>query len=403
MGIFAFEKYFRMNIILFDDPVFREKLKPLTLTRPVGNLRVGIHTINKKWEAYLPDSKVSYLTETYLDHKYVSDYQSKNTYVNASFLPDSNLINAIINLSENEALYFQESLIAFKSTEELSYGFDFIPEKKIDYSGNIDVLDSLPSLFLNNAHQIKLDFEKLVKGRQSAPINDSFTAVYNSENIFLEEGVSIKAAILNAENGPIYIGKNSIIQEGSLLIGPVAIGENSMVAFGAKIRPNTTLGPVCRVGGEVGNSIFHAYTNKAHDGFLGNSYLGEWCNLGANTNNSNLKNDYKSVKLYDYSVDDLVDSGEIFCGTFMGDYSKAGISTMFNTGTVVGVSVNVFGAGFQEKFIDSFSWGGKNEGYVKYRFEKALEVINDTMSRRDLHLTEEDERILKHISKHNKL
>lgn len=397
------KKYFRMNIILFDNPVFREKLKPLTLTRPVGNLRVGIHTINKKWEMYLPGCKVSYLTESYLDHKYVTDFQGINTYIDASFLPDLDFIGAIEKLSENQGLYYKNYLVAFKTSQKLSFGFDYFPDIKIDFLKEIDTINSLPALFLNNAHQIKLDFEKVINGRKSAPINDPFTAVYNPDNIFLEEGVSIKAAILNAENGPIYIGKNSIIQEGSLLIGPVAIGENSMVAFGAKIRPNTTLGPVCRVGGEVGNSIFHAFTNKAHDGFLGNSYIGEWCNLGANTNNSNLKNDYKSVKLYDYSTDSLQDSGEIFCGTFMGDYSKAGISTMFNTGTVVGVSVNVFGAGFQEKFIDSFSWGGKNEGYVKYRFEKALEVINDTMSRRELHLTEEDERILKHIAEHNKL
>lgn len=392
-----------MNIILFDNPVFREKLKPLTLTRPVGNLRVGIHTINKKWEAYLPIANVSYLTEAYLDHKYVADYHETNIYIDASYLPDEAFVGIIEKVSINEGLYYQNSLIAFKTSHKLNFGFEYLPEKCAEYKDNIDVINSLPSLFLNNAHQIKLDFEKIVKGRKSAEITDPFTAVYSPENIFIEEGVSIKAAILNAENGPIYIGKNSIIQEGSLLIGPVAIGENSMVAFGAKIRPNTTLGPVCRVGGEVGNSIFHAFTNKAHDGFLGNSYIGEWCNLGANTNNSNLKNDYKSVKLYDYSVDDLVDSGEIFCGTFMGDYSKAGISTMFNTGTVVGVSVNVYGAGFQEKFIDSFTWGGKTEGYVKYRFEKALEVINDTMSRRNLHLTDEDERILKHISNHNKL
>jgi UDP-N-acetylglucosamine diphosphorylase/glucosamine-1-phosphate N-acetyltransferase len=172
-----------------------------------------------------------------------------------------------------------------------------------------------------------------------------------------------------------------------------------MVAFGAKIRPNTTLGPTSRVGGDVGNSIFHGYSNKAHDGFLSNSYIGEWCNLGANTNNSNLKNDYKTVKLYNYNTHSLYDTNELYCGTFMGDYSKAGISTMFNTGTVVGVSCNIFGSDFQENFVDSFSWGGKTNGYQTYKFEKAIEVINATMARREKKLNTEEIEILSYISK----
>jgi UDP-N-acetylglucosamine diphosphorylase/glucosamine-1-phosphate N-acetyltransferase len=220
---------------------------------------------------------------------------------------------------------------------------------------------------------------------------------YNSENIFIEEGAVIKASILNAENGPIYIGRNALIQEGSMIQGPFAIGESSVLAQGTKIRPNTTVGPFCKVGGEVSNCVVFGYSNKGHDGYLGNSVLGEWCNLGANTNNSNLKNDHSPVKLHSYVSDALADTGLLFCGLMMGDYSKAGISTMFNTGTVVGVSTNVFGAGFQSKHVPSFSWGGAAEGFSEYRFPKALAVAKDTVSRRNVSFDETEENILKSV------
>ncbi len=391
-----------MNIILFDQPSFRNQLKPITLTRPIGKVRIGILTINEKWEKYL-DSEVSFLTEAYLNKRFPTNYADNNIYINASYLPNIDFVKAILGLNENETLVFNDNPIAFCSS--LKYGFaeqNIIGNKKVIYRGqNIVCIKELPHLFLNNGQQIQTDFDLLTTNRQSNKIEDEYTAVYNEKNIFIEDGVSIKAAIFNAENGPIYIGKNAIIQEGSLLIGPVAIGDDSMVAFGAKIRPNTTLGPVSRVGGEVGNTIFHGYSNKAHDGFLGNSYIGEWCNLGANTNNSNLKNDYKSVKIYNYNIKDLYDTQEIFCGTFMGDFSKAGISTMFNTGTVVGVSSNVYGSGFQEKYIPSFSWGGKIEGYETYRFDKAIDVINATMSRREKQLNPEEIEILSYLSNNN--
>lgn len=391
-----------MNIILFDQPSFRNQLKPITLTRPIGKVRIGILTIDEKWEKYL-DSEVSFLTEDYLNKKFPTNYAENNIYINASYLPNIDFVNAILGLNENESLIFNDIPIAFCSSIKFLYGEQNISShKNVIYSGqNIVSVKELPHLFLNNGQQIQSDFYFLTANRKSNKITDKYTAVYNEKNIFIEGGVNIKAAIFNAENGPIYIGKNAIIQEGSLLIGPVAIGEDSMVAFGAKIRPNTTLGPVSRVGGEVGNTIFHGYSNKAHDGFLGNSYIGEWCNLGANTNNSNLKNDYKSVKIYNYDIKDLYDTKEIFCGTFMGDFSKAGISTMFNTGTVVGVSANVFGSGFQEKYISSFSWGGITEGYEKYRFEKAIEVINATMARREKQLNADEIEILNYLSNNN--
>ncbi len=388
-----------MNFILFDHTRHREFLKPITLTRPVSGIRCGILTIAEKWEKYLSAS-VSSLSEVYLSEKFPTKYTDDNLYINASFLPDVNLVEAISELSASQGLYFGEELIAVRTFEKLTFGFFDVGSgiSKKEYTHEVTIISELPHLFLNNGKQIEADFEVLTKDKTSAEIIDKFTAVYNPERVFIGKNVSIRSAIINAEAGPVYIGDDAVIQEGAILIGPVSIGNGAMVAFGAKIRSNTSLGPYCRVGGEVGNSIFHAYSNKAHDGFLGNSYVGEWCNLGANTNNSNLKNNYKPVSLYSYAVDGLYDTGEIFCGTFLGDYTKAGISTMFNTGTVVGVSSNVYGAGFQEKFVPSFSWGGKTEGYENYRFDKAIEVINATMARRSLWLEETDVKILKYIS-----
>lgn len=391
-----------MNIILFDFPKYRNQLKPITLTRPIGKVRIGILTIDEKWQNYL-NSETSFLTEEYLSHKYSPKYQEENIYINASFLPNRAFSEAVKTLNNDESLWLNDDLIAVKCNKKLSFNFSFNGFSKIKFESNLTTITELPHLFLNNGKQIEADFELIIKSRKSAILNDKFSSVYFPENIFIEEGANIKSSIFNAENGPIYIGKNSIIQEGSIIIGPVAVCDNSMVAFGAKIRPNTTLGPFSRVGGEVGNTIFQSYSNKAHDGFLGNSYIGEWCNLGANTNNSNLKNDYKSVKLYNYDINDFYDTKEIFCGTFMGDYSKAGISTMFNTGTVVGVSSNIFGSGFQEKFIPSFTWGGIKEGTEKYRFSKAIEVINATMERKALVLSEEDTKILEYISQNQNL
>lgn len=388
-----------MNIILFDQPNFRNQLKPITLTRPIGKIRIGIMTIDEKWGKYL-QSNISFLTEEYLGEKYITNYDDINFYINASALPNSNFSKSISSLKEEEILVENDNLLAICTRRKLKFG-EILKEdfKAILYKDQeITVISELPHLYLNNGKEIKIDYNLITNNRKSEMINDKFTAVYNEENIFIEEGVKITAAILNAENGPIYIGKNAIIQEGSLIIGPASVGEQAMVAYGAKIRPNTTLGPMSRVGGEVGNTIFQANSNKAHDGFLGNSYIGEWCNLGANTNNSNLKNDYKSVKLYNYHIGALYDTKETFCGTFMGDYSKAGISTMFNTGTVVGVSCNVFGGDFQEKFINSFSWGGKIGGYENYKFDKAVEVINATMSRRDKQLDAVEIEILNYIS-----
>jgi UDP-N-acetylglucosamine diphosphorylase/glucosamine-1-phosphate N-acetyltransferase len=387
-------------MILFDDPIYRNQLKPITLNRPVGKLRIGIQAIVEKW-AYLFKGEVGFLTEAYLQKKFPS-IDKVSLYINASVLPSQEIWNAINDLKEGEILAQENEYIAVKTNQKLAFGFDYQQFTKRHFEGEVSIIRRLPDLFLLNAAQIEVDFKRLTAGRESQKISDPFTRVYSPENVFVEQGADIKAAIINAENGPVYIGKNAVLQEGCLIIGPAAIGENSIVAFGAKIRPNVTLGPVSRVGGEVGNSIFMGYSNKAHDGFLGNSVIGEWCNLGANTNNSNLKNDYKEVKLYDYNLGEITSTGELFCGMFIGDYTKAGISTMFNTGTVIGICSNVFGGDFQEKFIPSFTWGGKIAGYQDYRFDKAIDVINTTMGRRNLSLSENDLEILRWIETQKK-
>ena len=386
-----------MNYIAFDDNQIRNQLKPFTFTKPIAGIRCGILTIAEKWEKVL-GSSISYLTENYLQEKFKHISAEDNIYLNGCVCPDSHILATIQQLNDGEMLVSANRAIAIRTTQALSFPIDYSQFSYKEYAGLMPtIIQHLPDIYLKNGEQIRIDFAHITKGRQSQTITDPFTNVYAPENVFVEEGASIKAVIINAENGPVYIGKNAIIQEGAVIIGPFSADEGSIVAWGSKMRANTTLGPFCRAGGEVGNSILSAYSNKAHDGFLGNSVIGEWCNLGANTNNSNLKNDYSDVKLYSYATKQLEKSGELFCGLFMGDYTKAGISTMFNTGTIAGVSSNIFGAGFQDKHIPSFKWGGVDSGYALYRFDKAMEVINETMKRRDKQLSDTDLQILQYI------
>jgi UDP-N-acetylglucosamine diphosphorylase / glucose-1-phosphate thymidylyltransferase / UDP-N-acetylgalactosamine diphosphorylase / glucosamine-1-phosphate N-acetyltransferase / galactosamine-1-phosphate N-acetyltransferase len=381
-----------MNYVLIDDDLIHQQLQPLTLTKPISALRCGILTLAEKWEKRL-NTTISTISAAYLSEKFKTVLNEDNVFIYAQLLPDSDLVAAISALKINEKLVTKnQQILAFRAEKPV---FDDL--KSIVFASQIHTINFAWDLFLQNGDEIKKDFALITANRKSEEIKDVFTRIYQPENVFVEAGTSIKAAILNAEAGPIYIGKNAQIQEGAIIIGPVSIGENSIVAWGSKIRSNTTLGPNCRAGGEVGNAIFMANSNKAHDGFLGNSVIGEWCNLGANTNNSNLKNDYSEVKLHSFVSNQLEGTGLQFCGTIMGDYTKAGISTMFNTGTVVGVCANVYGADFQPKFIPSFSWGGSMTGFTEYRFDKAIAVINATMIRRNQSLSEAEIQILRHI------
>jgi UDP-N-acetylglucosamine diphosphorylase/glucosamine-1-phosphate N-acetyltransferase len=382
-----------MNFILFDDPSIRPNLLPLTFTRPVAEMRVGILTITEKWERHL-NTKASFLTQSYLSEKYRADISDDNLFVNGALCPDKNLADAIKDLKPGEAIYKNNTVLAVRTREdELP---EVIPGPVKNWDADVTLIDHLWKIFQSNGQQIRSDFNLITAGRKSQPITDKYTQVYHEENIFLEEGAWTKAAILNAENGPIYIGKNAHVQEGAILRGPFSLGEESIVNMGGKMRADTTIGPFCKIGGEVSNSILFGYSNKGHEGFLGNSVLGEWCNLGADTNTSNLKNNYDVVKLWNYAKNTFESTGLPFCGLIMGDHSKAGINTMFNTGTVVGVSTNVFGDGYPRNFIPSFSWGGA-AGLVTYQFEKAMETAERVMSRRNIQLTEMERNILKEV------
>jgi UDP-N-acetylglucosamine diphosphorylase/glucosamine-1-phosphate N-acetyltransferase len=375
-----------MNIVLFDDPEIRRALLPLTFTRPVSGLRVGIFTIKEKWELYLNKTIFSF-TEPYLREKYPAPSGNENLYINGAIYPNKELVKEISALSNNETLVKNNLVIAYKGQ---------LHSRQKSAEAHFFHLKNLWDIFADNGREIRNDFEFVKKNRKSYPMNDPHTRVYNNSQIFIEEGVKIRAAVLNAEDGPIYLGKNSEVQEGALIKGPFSLGESSHVNMGAKMRGDTTIGPFSKVGGEISNSVVLGYSNKAHEGFLGNSVIGEWCNLGADTNTSNLKNNYGEVEIYSYKNNATVKTGRQFCGLIMGDHSKCGINTMFNTGTVVGVSANIFGGGFPPKFIPSFSWGGSEE-LITFKLEKAFEVAQRAMARRNIKFDNTDKAIFTEI------
>ena len=386
-----------MNYILFDGPS-RSNLLPFTFTRPVADIRVGILTIREKWEHYLEFTTTT-ITEDYLSDKYPMVEMPDNVLINASFLPNKELVEMIKNLGENQAIFKDEDVIAFH-TKDTQEDVDFETYDAIEYHDEILKIENTWDIFTKNGEAIIEDFELLTKGRQSAGIPKSVNTI-KSEHIFIEEGASLEFVTLNATNGPIYIGKDAEVMEGSIIRGPFALCEHATVKIGAKIYGPTTVGPHSKVGGEVTNSVLFGYSNKGHDGYLGNSVLGEWCNLGADTNNSNLKNNYAEVRLWNYNSENFAKTGLQFCGLMMGDHSKCGINTMFNTGTVVGVSANIFGSGFPRNFVPSFSWGGSN-GFTTYHTKKAFEVAKVVMARRHIEFTEQDATILDHIFEESK-
>ncbi|MFD1316661.1 GlmU family protein [Namhaeicola litoreus] len=380
-----------MNYILFDGPS-RPGLLPLTYTKPVADLRIGILTIREKWEKLL-GSTTTTITEDYLSEKFPLVELEQNVLINAAVLPNSKLIETIFELSENQMILYKDEIIAFFSKEDQEINFEEF--EKIHFEENLVILKNTWDLFEFNEVALKSDFELLTEGRKSAPIPKNVQCI-NKELIFLEEGVSIDFAILNASKGPIYLGKHSEIMEGTAIRGPFAILEHGVVKMGSKVYGATTVGPKSKIGGEVHNVILSGNSSKGHDGYLGNSVIGEWCNIGADTNNSNLKNDYSTVKSWNYEENRFVNTGLQFCGLIMGDHSKCGINTMFNTGTVVGVSANIFGSDFPRNFIPSFSWGG-SKGYTTYTIEKAFATVERVMNRKNEVFTKHDQNILKHV------
>lgn len=389
-----------MNLVFFDCHYTRANLLPFTFTRPVADIRLGILTIRQKWERYF--QKPSYtLTESYLQEKFPSaENSSSSLYINGSVLPNKPLVAAIEKLGALQSLTYNGNIIAFKSEkQQLNYeNLEAIAKgfAAVEFSGNVVAVQNLWDIFGLNAEAIKSDFDLLTAGRVSQTLSDTNKLIGSTENLFIEEGATVEASVLNTATGVIYIGRDAEIMENCAVRGPLALCEHATLKMSAKVYGATTLGPHCKAGGELNNVVFFGYSNKAHDGFLGNSVIGEWCNLGADTNNSNLKNNYGSVELFNYHTGKAADTGLTFCGLMMGDHSKSGINTMFNTGTVVGVSANIFGADFPPKFIPSFSWGG-NRWLITFNMEKSIEVAERVMQRRNLSLSAADKKIFKTI------
>ncbi len=386
-----------MNYILFDGTV-RNALLPFTFTRPVADIRIGILTIREKWEKYLGTTTTT-ITEEYLSEKFPMVEMEENVLINASFLPNDILAEMVKYLEPNQAIMRGEEIIAF-FTKDTQEEVDFDKYEIFEYNQDCLTVTKPWDIFAKNDAALREDFELLTEDRISQPIPKSVNVI-NPENVFIEEGAKLEFVTLNASSGPIYIGKDSEIMENSVIRGPFALCEGGQVKLATKVYGATTVGPHSRIGGEVSNSVLMGYSNKGHDGFLGNSVLGEWCNLGADTNNSNLKNNYEEVKLWSYETGGFEKTGLQFCGLMMGDHSKCGINTMFNTGTVVGVSANIFGAGFPRNFVPSFSWGGAS-GFTTYITKKAFETARIVMSRRHVEFDEKEARILEHVFEETK-
>jgi UDP-N-acetylglucosamine diphosphorylase/glucosamine-1-phosphate N-acetyltransferase len=339
------------------------------------------------------------LTEEYLSEKYPMVELENNVMINASFLPNGILSEMVKNLEKNQAIFKGDEVVAFY-TNDSQEEVDFDTYEIIDFSEDCLTVEHTWDIFAKNDAALREDFELITEGRTSQPIPKSVNVIA-PENIFIEEGAKLEFVTLNASTGPIYIGKNSEIMEGSVIRGPFALCESGRVKLASKVYGATTVGPHSVIGGEVNNSVLFSYSNKGHDGFLGNSVLGEWCNIGADSNNSNLKNNYEPVKLWSYETENFAKTGLQFCGLMMGDHSKCGINTMFNTGTVVGVSTNIFGAGFPRNFVPSFSWGGAS-GFSTYLTSKAFQTAKIVMARRNVEFTEDDAKILEHIFEETK-
>lgn len=410
-----------MNFILFDEEQIIKQLLPLSYTRSIADFRVGIRTIREKWEAAL-HSSVYIKTQDYLQPLYEAasgdaaasgSPQEDTIFINSSILPSANLVQAILALEPKQKLVKEEICIAYRGEKlgetpsgqlrgdlnENQTASALGSAHAQNYNAPLVQIQNTWEIFVFNREAILSDFEQICNGRKSGELSDTNTIIGDRNLIFVEEGASVEASILNTKDGPIYIGKDADIQEGSMLRGPIAICEHSTVRMGAKIYGDTTIGPHCKVAGEISNSVIFGYSNKAHDGYLGNSVLGHWCNLGANTTNSNLKNDYSPVKLWSYAKEGFVNTNLQFCGLIMGDHSKTAIGTIFNTGTVVGVSCNVYGAGFHRQFIPSFMWGSNI-----YPLNKAVETAKRVYKRRNIEFKDIDESVMRYIyeSTHNR-
>lgn len=381
-----------MNFILFDGS-YRNSLLPFTYVRPVAEIRIGILTIREKWEKYLGFATTT-VTEEYLSEKYPMVEMDCNVFINASVLPNAELVSEIQNLTENQAIFKNNELIAFFSTKKQEE-IHFETYEKIEFSKELIQLKNLYDIFTYNSKEIESDFKLITKGRTSQPIPKGVHCIC-PEKVFIEEGASILFSTLNASSGVVYIGKDAQIMEGCHIRGSFAMCENTTLKMGTKVYEGTTLGPYSKIGGEVKNVVIFGYTSKGHDGYLGNAVVGEWCNLGAGTSGSNLKNNYGKIRIWNYENESFEKTGLQFCGLIMGDHSKSAINTSFNTATVVGVATNIYGSDFPRNFIPSFSWGG-NKGYKEHTIEKFHEMAHRIMKRKNKLYDEKEKKIMEHI------
>lgn len=381
-----------MNYVLFDGPM-RNNLLPFTFTRPMADIRIGIMTVREKWEAYLKE-KTSSLTENYLSIKYPLVVENDNFFIDASFLPTKSIIDKISKLKQGQALFYEDAVIAYRSDRVIKE-VDFSSFERISFDEELIRIEHTWDIFSKNEEALLADFDFITHGRESQSISKTNSLIH-PERIFLEKGAKVEYSILNATDGPIYIGENAEIWEGSLIRGGLALCNNAVIKMGGKLYGSTTIGPYGKVCGEVSNSVIFGYSSKGHEGYLGNAVLGEWCNIGADSNNSNLKNNYAKVRLWNYATESFEQTGLQFCGLMMGDHSKTAINTMFNTGTIIGVNCNIYVPGFPRNFIPSFSWGGAS-GFSTYGTKKAFEAAAVMMARRGVEFDETEAAILEHV------
>ena len=380
--------------LVFSDAQYWEDFLPLTFTKPISELRCGILTFAERWEKLLDIREKRYITEEYLEVKYPRYEKKESLLIVPNFLPTEKVLDQIKNLQFGEALVYENELLVAKINLE-NFGLHQI-EKMTDIEEELTVFKHPTDLFSFNEKAINFDFDLLTNGRISQPLSETNGFLGNKEDIFIEEGTEIEFATINAKTGKIYIGKNAEVMEGCNLRGPIALCEGAKFNLGAKIYGATTIGPYSKIGGEVNNIVVQGYSNKGHDGFVGNSVIGEWCNFGADTNSSNLKNNYSEVKLWSYKHKKFVGTGLQFTGVIMGDHAKTAINTQLNTGTIIGVAANIFKTGFPPNLVDNFSWGGMR-GDEKFTINKVYEVAEEMMNRRKISLTQADKDILRYI------
>lgn len=380
--------------LVFSDAQYWGDFLPLTFTRPVAELRIGILTFQERWKKLLEIEDIAFLTEDYLQEKFKKPESKESLLIVPNFLPTESVLEQIKKIKQGEALIYQNEVIIAK-LDMRNFSLSQIT-KMTDVEGELLFVKSPSDIFTYNQQFLDYDFELLTRNRKSQELSETNNFLGDKEDLFIEEGAEIEFATLNCKTGKIYVGKNAEIMEGTMIRGSLALCEGSKINMGAKVYGATTIGPYSKVGGEVNNIVIFGYSNKGHEGFIGNSVIGEWCNLGADTNSSNLKNNYANVKLWNYRLSKFVDTGLQFCGLIMGDHSKSAINTQFNTGTVVGVAANIFKTGFPPNLVKSFSWGGMN-GDESYRLDKVLEVMEKVMQRRKVDLTDVDKNIISHL------